>query len=417
MSQTERSASLAPIVVSRWPTEIPLLVLTAVIAAILWLVLIVSVVGILYVGVLALFFFVIRLAFIGYLRGSAVRLGPNQFPELYGAIDSLARRMQMRTPEAYLMQAGGDLNAFATRFVRANIIVLYSDLLEACGDSTAARDMIIAHELGHLKCGHVRWHWFLLPALFIPFLGTALSRAREYTCDRFGLAGAGDKDGATLGLTILASGGAYAQQVNREQLVRQKETVTGSGLMTLAEWFGTHPPLSRRIGRLDPALARASRDFVTGPVMAGAIVLAVPLSIIALVMSISGSEFAAKIRDAMNQGAVAGEQQGLDSVYVAPPDAAERARADIARIAAFVHEERNRGSLPWNLTDLKERMALGFRAEFPVDPFDGNDYGYDHRGEQFVVWSSGADQKSWTADDIRYDSRAGRIVSDTVPRR
>jgi len=189
-------------------------------------------------------------------------------------------------------------------------------------------------------------------------------------------------------------------------------------LMTLAEWFGTHPPLSKRIARMDPALARASRDFVTGPVLAGALVVAVPVAITALVMSISGSEFAARIKEAMAPSATVGEeQQGFDSAYVVPADAADRARADIARIAAFVHEERNRGSLPWNAIDLKERMVLGFRTELPVDPFDGNDYGYDQRGEHFVVWSSGVDQKSWTADDIRYDSRAGRIVSDNVPKR
>jgi hypothetical protein len=46
------------------------------------------------------------------------------------------------------MQAGGNLNAFATRFRKANFVVLYSELLSACGDNTAARDMIIAHELG-----------------------------------------------------------------------------------------------------------------------------------------------------------------------------------------------------------------------------------------------------------------------------
>jgi Zn-dependent protease with chaperone function len=53
---------------------------------------------------------------------------------------------------------------------------------------------------------------FCCPLGFVPFLAPALSRAREYTCDRYGLAGAGDKDGAALGLTILASGGAYASR-------------------------------------------------------------------------------------------------------------------------------------------------------------------------------------------------------------
>src|SRR5258705_8404543 len=145
-------------------------------------------------------------------------------------------------PETYLMQAGGSLNAFATRFLRSHMVVLFSDLLEACGDNTAARDMIIAHELGHIKSGHLRWRWFLLPAGVIPFLTSALSRAREYTCDRYGLAGAGNADGAGLGLAILAAGASHGPLVNRAELVRQRVTVSRSGWMTLGEWFGTHPP-------------------------------------------------------------------------------------------------------------------------------------------------------------------------------
>ena len=51
---------------------------------------------------------------------------------------------------------------------------------------------MIAHELGHIHRGHVRWHFVLAPAPLVPFLGAALSRAREYTCDRYGAAGAAD---------------------------------------------------------------------------------------------------------------------------------------------------------------------------------------------------------------------------------
>ena len=97
-----------------------------------------------------------------------------------------------RVPEVYVMQAGGTLNALASKFMRANIVVLFSELIEACDDDTGARDMIIAHELGHLHAGHLRWTWFLLPGSMVPFLGTALSRAREYTCDRYGAAGLGE---------------------------------------------------------------------------------------------------------------------------------------------------------------------------------------------------------------------------------
>lgn len=407
------ASAKSPIVVQRWPTEMPLFVATAIAAVIVWLVLIISMIGIAYAVMLALFFGIMRLILISHLRGSAVRLGPEQFPELHGAVETLAMRMGMPTPEAYLMQAGGALNAFATRFFGSNIIVLYSDLLSACGDNTAARDMIIAHELGHLKCGHVRWAWFLLPAAFIPFLASALSRAREYTCDRYGLAGAGSASGAAMGLTILASGGEHASRVNQAELVRQRETVSRSGLMTFAEWFGTHPPLSRRIAQVDPALAGSARVSSSGRAKAAAFVLGVPVALGIVAVQVASSDLVSTFRAAIDStAAVARADMEVDEPpYVVPPNADERARADLGRIATFIEEEKKRGTLPWNLLDLKQRMAKAYREEFPADPFDGSDYGYDQRGDHFVLWSSGVDQESWTSDDIRYESRLGRVVS------
>ncbi|HEX5580637.1 MAG TPA: M48 family metallopeptidase, partial [Gemmatimonadaceae bacterium] len=206
-SQSYTPGSAAPIRVTRWPTEMPLFAVSLAVALVLWLVIVVSVVGLVYAVMLGAFFFVMRLGFIAHLRGSAVRLGPDQLPELHERVTQLAHRMGLESvPETYLMQAGGSLNAFATRFFRAQIVVLFSDLLDACGSDEAARDMIIAHELGHIHAGHLRWHWLLLPASLVPFLGTALSRAREYTCDRYGVAGAGNTAGAVRGLTILAAG-------------------------------------------------------------------------------------------------------------------------------------------------------------------------------------------------------------------
>lgn len=165
-----------PIRVKRWPTERPLLVVSAITSAVVWLLATVTVVGLLYALFLGSFFFVMHLVFIAHVRGSGVRLGVDQFPELHARVDQLATRMGMKKmPDAYLMQVGGSLNAFATRFLGTNLIVLFSDLLEACGDDEAARDMIIAHELGHVHAGHLRWHWFLLPSKLVPFLGSALS--------------------------------------------------------------------------------------------------------------------------------------------------------------------------------------------------------------------------------------------------
>jgi len=184
--------------VQRWPTETPLFVLVLLSAIACWIFLVLSIIGLVYAGMLGIFFFVSHVSFIAHLKGSAVRVGPDQMPELYERIEYLSRRVGLKAaPTVYVMQAGGTLNALATKFFSSNFVVLFSDLIEACGDNAEARDMIIAHELGHLKAGHLKGLWFLLPGMFIPFLGSAYFRAREYTCDRYGFCSlSGSESGA-----------------------------------------------------------------------------------------------------------------------------------------------------------------------------------------------------------------------------
>jgi Zn-dependent protease with chaperone function len=214
---------VGPLRVEPWPTELPLRILVTLFAVGIWLLLAITIFGFLYAALIGVFLFFVHLAFITHLRGSAVRLGPQQFPELYARVTALAQRAGLsRMPEVYLLESGGSLNALATRFFRSRMVVLFTDLLEACGDDQAARDMVIGHELGHLKAGHLDWHLLLLPGSFIPFLGAAYSRAREHTCDRWGAALCGDPAGAVRGLAILAAGGKFGPQVNLTAYVAQQ---------------------------------------------------------------------------------------------------------------------------------------------------------------------------------------------------
>ena len=166
----------ARIHVRRWPTERPLLLLNALASAGLWFLFFRSPQSLAYLAMWVAIIGLMNVAFVTSIRGSAVRLGSDQFPDLHARVEDLARRVGLRRiPNVYLMQHDGALNAFAMRFVRTHMVVLFSDLLEACGDSAAARDMIIGHELGHIRAGHLRGRWLLMPASFVPFLGSALS--------------------------------------------------------------------------------------------------------------------------------------------------------------------------------------------------------------------------------------------------
>lgn len=244
----------SPVRLQRWPSERPLRVAVFLVALLLWPVITASTVGRIYAIGFGIFFFLTHLAFIAHLRGSAVRLGPEQLPDLNRRVVELSARVGMEPPAAYLMQAGGALNALATRFLRSDFIVLYSDLLGACGDNAAARDFIIAHELGHLRAGHLRWRWLLVPGLAVPFLGSAYSRACELTCDRLGFDASADPQRALDGLCILAAGAREGRRVSRRALVAQQADLK-TGWMRVGRWLSSHPPIAERLAVLDPSLA------------------------------------------------------------------------------------------------------------------------------------------------------------------
>ena len=138
--------------------EVPLRIVLMITGSVLWIAFVVSIIGLVYGIVLGLVFFFVQLSLIAHIRGSSIKLGPQQMPELYARVEEIAQRIGMkRMPDVYLQQSGGALNAFATRFGRARFVVLFSDLVKACGDNVDALDFIIAHELGHIHRGHLNW--------------------------------------------------------------------------------------------------------------------------------------------------------------------------------------------------------------------------------------------------------------------
>lgn len=409
-------ASDGPIRVERWPTEIPLFILVVAAAAAIWLMVIFSIFGIVYALFIMVFLLIAHLLFIAYVRGSSVRLGPNQFPELYSRVVELSNRAGLRrAPEAYVMQQGGSLNALATRFFRSEMIVLYSDLLEACGDNDAARDMVIGHEIGHHKAGHLKFHWLFAPGMFVPFLGAAYSRAREFTCDRYGMALTSDRSGGLRGLAILAAGGELGPKVDLAQFVRQR-TSLDTGWMTLAKWLSGYPPLADRVAALHPALAEGAPLTAKGPIRALAILATIFLLPVAL--GIGAAAFVGpQIREWFETVAALEGYDYDDSYYEEedgfevedPTLAAERANSEIEILSTLVREYHDRnGFLPDDFDPITKAWELQYpETEYPSDPFDGLPYGFEETEDGFAIWSSGPDQESATDDDIRTEVSLG----------
>ena len=157
-----------------------------------WLLMIVGSVGIALVYLLLAFLFYLfaHSALITWLRGNGVLLSSQQLPDLRERFDACCAKLGLEQdkPEAYLLQGGGTLNAFATRFLGRHYVVLLSDVVDAMQADPEGVNFYLGHELGHVRMHHLTGKLLALPVLWLPLLGAAYSRAKEYTCDRHGRA-------------------------------------------------------------------------------------------------------------------------------------------------------------------------------------------------------------------------------------
>ena len=206
----------------------------------------------LYLAAFAVLSFLVTAYSLAQIRGNGVRVSERQFPAIHSVAVELEARLGLaKRPAIYVLQSNGVLNAFAAKFVRRDIVVLNSDLLELVADR--ADDEIafaLAHELAHVKRRHVLWRLLLAPAAVEPFTWQAYSRACEFTCDR--IAAAMCPSGAPGGLLVLAAGKRLYRQVDPAIYARQLETERGFWVW-LVEKLASHPRLPGRVAALAAA--------------------------------------------------------------------------------------------------------------------------------------------------------------------
>ena len=203
---------------------------------------------IIYVVLILIYIFFRFGLLVGYLRGNAVKVSLFQFPDIYEIVEKQSRQLGLSTiPDVYILQYGGFLNAFATRFLGSNYVVLFSEIVEsAYEEDKKMLDFIIAHELGHIKRKHLLKKMLLLTSSLIPFLGFAYSRACEYTCDNVGYTLS--PEGARNGLVLLASGKRLFKKVNTAEFLKQRETESGFWFW-FSEKVASHPHITKRVAR------------------------------------------------------------------------------------------------------------------------------------------------------------------------
>jgi len=192
-----------------------------------------------------------RSAAIAHLKGNAIEVSEQQLPELHRQLVQSCEALGYRTRQRmYIQNGNGVLNAFATWFLGRQYVILLSNIVEAMSSSPNGVRFYIGHELGHVFrhdnpiIATLRW-----PALRLPLLGAAFSRARETSCDLHGLACSDSRESAARSLMALAAGERGWAQVSLEAYRSQLAEATGFW-MSFHELIASYPWTVKRVIRV-----------------------------------------------------------------------------------------------------------------------------------------------------------------------
>lgn len=237
-----------------YPKENTLLVIAAIIAAIFWIGAIIATKG-MVLAIIPVFFLVylfVQSGFISYLKGTGALVSDAQFPDIQQRAKTCAQKVHMKVlPKIYILHGNGMFNAFATRFLRKDYIILLSDVLDALEDHPEAINFYIGHEMGHIDRKHLLIEPFLSLALVLPLLGAAYSRAREYTCDQYGAACCASPAAAQQAVALLAVGGRRYKTIHIPSYLEQIHETSGFW-MSFHELIGSYPWLVKRFAKISP---------------------------------------------------------------------------------------------------------------------------------------------------------------------
>jgi Zn-dependent protease with chaperone function/Tfp pilus assembly major pilin PilA len=193
----------------------------------------------------------VKSAAIAHLRGNAIEVSEHQLPDLHKQLSECCGALGVsKCPTMFVQNGNGVMNAFATWFLGSRYVILLSGVVDAMAANSNGVRFYIGHELGHVVrhdnplLGFLRW-----PALRLPLLGAAFSRARESTCDLHGLACSQSPEAATRSLAALSAGAKSWAEVSLDGYRRQAAAATGFW-MSFHELVSSYPWTAKRAIRL-----------------------------------------------------------------------------------------------------------------------------------------------------------------------
>jgi Zn-dependent protease with chaperone function/Tfp pilus assembly major pilin PilA len=245
-----------------YPRERTLGTLTLILGILSWIFLIVATLGIVLLYILMAFigYIFAQSGLIAWIKGTGVKLSPEQHADLFERVKTCCQKLNMKVPDVYILEGGGMLNAFATRFFGHDFVVLLSDVVDALEDEPDGINFYIGHELGHIRMQHLTGRLWRLPVSWLPLIGAAYARAQERTCDLHGRACCDNAQNAARALAVLAAGTRRWKTTHLANYARQSLENSGF-LASFHELIGGYPWLTNRVAHmLDPAAPLPGRN-------------------------------------------------------------------------------------------------------------------------------------------------------------
>jgi Zn-dependent protease with chaperone function len=193
------------------------------------------------------------------LLGTAVKVGPKQFPKIHALVARCAETLHIPEPQTYITPVFA-LNAHTLGTTEDAIIVLNSALVDHLTEPELLD--VIGHECGHIQNDHVVYmttlyylthaasmfvRWAVQPAVLAL---RAWTRRAEITCDRAGLICTRDLDTSVRSLVKLALGSRKLyDHIDLEEYLKQLDEMRASPAR-FTEIEQSHPYLPKRVAAL-----------------------------------------------------------------------------------------------------------------------------------------------------------------------
>ena len=208
----------------------------------------------LYVGIISFVLWVSTKLTWAFIEGHGVRVGPNQYPQIFEVVRDAANQLKVPMPVVIVFAGSGLIELLvAKRFSRRGFIIVTSNLMDALIEGGTSRElmMLVGRQLGHIKAGHFRY-WFLKDVIgaFTWLIHRAYWRRCHMTADRIGLMVAGDYYAAEQSLLIVTVGPKLASHTSVEEVERQAEDLRDRFWPRLQRWLSDYPYIVERIARL-----------------------------------------------------------------------------------------------------------------------------------------------------------------------